>query len=104
MDFIAELTPKTKEVSEGTWIFFVNGLASRTKSGTSVVLIILTSQRMEQDVHLTFTTTNNVAEYKAFLPRIRVATTIGPTSVKIHVDSQLVAHQNKGEFTSKKEM
>lgn len=47
--------------------------------------------RIEKTIHFIFATTNNEEEYKAFLARTRTASVLGATTIKIHMDSQLVA-------------
>lgn len=50
-------------------------------------------KRIEHTIHIAFPATNNATEYKEFLARIRM--------VKIYTDSQLVAGQVGGSFTTK---
>jgi ribonuclease HI len=58
---------------------------------------------VEVSLELSFQTTNNQAEYEAFLAGLRLAEDIGAEEVKIYTDSQLVASQVSGEYQAKDE-
>ncbi|KAI3828411.1 hypothetical protein L1987_02512 [Smallanthus sonchifolius] len=52
-------------------------------------------------LHLNFPSTNNEAEYEAFLAGLRMARKMGAKYLKVHVDSLLVASQVNGEYAAK---
>ncbi|GAU27038.1 hypothetical protein TSUD_314000 [Trifolium subterraneum] len=57
----------------------------------------------EVSLGLSFPTTNNQAEYEAFLAGLRLAEDIGAEEIRIFTDSQLVASQVSGEYQTKEE-
>lgn len=75
-DFVVEPTPKIDEVLEGMWTIFIDRSAIQIGSRVGISLISPTDQRIEHVVHFNFATSKNRVEYKAFLPRIRIAYTI----------------------------
>ncbi|GAU19534.1 hypothetical protein TSUD_303470 [Trifolium subterraneum] len=58
---------------------------------------------IEVSLGLSFPTTNNQAEYEAFLAGLRLAEDMGAEEIKIFTDSQLVASQVSGEYQTKEE-
>ncbi len=48
-------------------------------------------------------TTNNIAEYEALISGLELALEHGITDIEVFVDSELVAHQVRGEWKIKKE-
>ncbi|GAU32026.1 hypothetical protein TSUD_147220 [Trifolium subterraneum] len=50
---------------------------------------------------LSFSTSNNQAEYEAFLAGLHLAEDVGAKEIKIYTDSQLVASQVLGEYQAK---
>ncbi|MCI19379.1 ribonuclease HI-like [Trifolium medium] len=57
----------------------------------------------EVSLGLAFPTTNNQAEYEAFLAGLRLAEDMEAEEIKIFTDSQLVASQVTGEYQTKDE-
>ncbi|PNX89467.1 gag-pol polyprotein, partial [Trifolium pratense] len=58
---------------------------------------------VEVSLELAFPTTNNQAEYEAFLAGLRLAEDMEAEEIKIFTDSQLVASQIAGEYQTKDE-
>ncbi|PNX64149.1 ribonuclease H, partial [Trifolium pratense] len=58
---------------------------------------------IEVSLELAFPTTNNQAEYEAFLAGLRLAQDMEAEEIKIFTDSQLVASQITGEYQTKDE-
>ena len=54
-------------------------------------------------VRLDFPTTNNEAEYEAFVAGLDLAKAAGAESVIIYCDSQIITHQVNGDYECKKE-
>ena len=54
-------------------------------------------------VHLDFPTTNNEAEYKAFVAGLDLAKVAGATSMVVYCDFQMVTSQVNGDFKCKDE-
>lgn len=54
-------------------------------------------------MHLDFSTIKNAVEYGAILAGLYVALVFGVGTIKLDIDSRLVAHQTHGDFDSKEE-
>ena len=56
---------------------------------------------MKYGIQLKFPVTNNEAEYKAILTRLRIAQALRAKNALLRSDSQLVIGQVKGDFEAK---
>jgi ribonuclease HI len=101
-DFIAEMAPSTTE-SKNKWTIFVDGSSNSKGSGAGIILESEDGALIEVLLELSFETTNNKAEYEAFLAGLRLVKDIEAEEVKIYTDSQLVALQISGEYQAKDE-
>jgi ribonuclease HI len=101
-DFIAEMTPTATE-SKNKWTIFVDGSSNSKGSGAGIILENEDETLIEVSLELSFQTTNNQAEYEAFLAGLRLAKDVEAEEVKIYTDSQLVASQISGEYQAKDE-
>ncbi|KAK2356969.1 hypothetical protein QL285_094283 [Trifolium repens] len=83
------------------WIIFVDGASSSTGAGAGIILENGKGIVIEVSLTLSFPTSNNQAEYEAFLAGLRLAEDIGARQIKICTDSQLVVSQVLGEYQAK---
>ncbi|KAK2416131.1 maturase K [Trifolium repens] len=101
-DFVAEMTalaPASEEIEK--WTIFVDGASSSTGAGAGIILENGKGIIIEVSLTLSFPTSNNQAEYEAFLAGLRLAEDIGARNIKICTDSQLVVSQVLGEYQAK---
>ncbi|GAU50523.1 hypothetical protein TSUD_177730 [Trifolium subterraneum] len=101
-DFVAEMTTSTTS-EKSKWTIFVDGSSNSQGSGAGIILENGDGVLIEVSLGLSFPTTNNQAEYKAFLAGLRLAEDLGAEEIKIFTDSQLVASQVAGEYQTKEE-
>jgi ribonuclease HI len=93
--------PKNKNT--GTIIISTDG-GSRGNPGPSAIGVVLRDEsgdRIEEISRYIGETTNNVAEYLAVIYALQEASRRKASSVRLKVDSQLVARQLKGEYKVK---
>ncbi|GAU35417.1 hypothetical protein TSUD_375070 [Trifolium subterraneum] len=100
-DFVAEMTSTTSKKNK--WTIFVDGSSNSQGSGAGIILENGDGVLIEVSLVLSFPTTNNQAEYEAFLAGLRLAEDMGAEEIKIFTDSQLVASQVSGEYQTKEE-
>ncbi|GAU27977.1 hypothetical protein TSUD_373720 [Trifolium subterraneum] len=101
-DFVAEMTTLTTS-EKNKWTIFVDGSSNSQGSGAGIILENQDEVLIEVSLGLSFPTTNNQAEYEAFLAGLRLAEDMGAEEIKIFTDSQLVASQVSGEYQTKEE-
>ncbi|GAU45490.1 hypothetical protein TSUD_191100 [Trifolium subterraneum] len=85
------------------WTIFVDGSSNLQESGAGIILENGDGVLIEVSLGLSFRTTNNQAEYEAFLVGLRLAEDTGAEEIKIYTDSQLVASQVSGKYQTKEE-
>ncbi|CAJ2665348.1 unnamed protein product [Trifolium pratense] len=101
-DFVAEMTSPASSTNEADkWTIFVDGASSSTGAGAGIILENENGIIIEVSLALSFPTSNNQAEYEAFLAGLRLAEDMEAKEVKIFTDSQLVASQVLGEYQAK---
>ncbi|MCI37356.1 putative gag polyprotein, partial [Trifolium medium] len=101
-DFVAEMThPTTPKNRADKWIIFVDEASSLTGAGAWIILEKENGILIEVSLALSFPTSNNQAEYEAFLAGLRLAEDVGAKEIKIYTNSQLVASQLQGEYQAK---
>jgi ribonuclease HI len=101
-DFVAEMaTPVTSSNGAHRWTIFVDGASNATGSGAGIILENEEGILIEVSLALSFPTSNNQAEYEAFLAGLRLAEDVEAREIKIYTDSQLVASQVLGEYQAK---
>ena len=69
-------------------------------------MILLSPEQdvLKYGVQLQFPTTNNEAEYKAVLTRLRIAKALGVRNLKLNSDSKLMVGQITKEYEVKEDM
>ncbi|CAJ2667150.1 unnamed protein product [Trifolium pratense] len=101
-DFVAEMTSSSPTVDGADkWTIFVDGASSATGAGAGIILENENGLLIEVSLALSFPTSNNQAEYEAFLAGLRLAEDLRAKEIKIYTDSQLVASQVLGEYQTK---
>ncbi|GAU41112.1 hypothetical protein TSUD_398080 [Trifolium subterraneum] len=100
--FVAEMTTSTTSEKD-IWTIFVDGSSNSQGRGAGIILENGDGVLIEVSLGLSFPTTNNQAEYEAFLAGLRLAEDMGAEEIKIFTDSQLVASQVSGEYQTKEE-
>ncbi|XP_061341625.1 uncharacterized protein LOC133287940 [Gastrolobium bilobum] len=102
-DFILELTPSKEkgEENEDLWTIYVDGSSNSKGSGAGVIVESPEGESVEHSLHLEFLTSNNQAEYEAFIAGIVKAKEHGARRIKIMSDSQLVTSQVAGKYQAK---
>ncbi|GAU50258.1 hypothetical protein TSUD_409040 [Trifolium subterraneum] len=87
-DFVAEMTTSTTS-EKNKWTIFVDGSSNSQGSGAGIILKNGDGVLIEVSLRLSFPTTNNQAEYEAFLVGLRLAEDLGAEEIKIFTDSHL---------------
>uniref|UniRef100_A0A2N9F5S6 Uncharacterized protein n=1 Tax=Fagus sylvatica TaxID=28930 RepID=A0A2N9F5S6_FAGSY len=87
----------------GRWELYVDGASNSKGSGAGIVLVSPDDLILEQAVRLTFSTSNNEAEYEALMIGLKTAEKLGASHLQVFCDSQLVANQISGEYQARDE-
>ena len=123
-DFVVEFTYLTKALgmtidtlstSEGRtkddeptnpnniWSLRIDGSSNVNRNGAGVILESPTGEKVSYALRFKFSASNNKAEYKALLARLRLAKEIRVEQLKIYSDSQLVVNQVNEDYQAKGE-
>jgi hypothetical protein len=82
-DFVAEMAiPALSNSEANKWTIFVDGASSSTGAGAGIILENEAETIIEVSLTLSFPTSNNQAEYEAFLAGLRLAEDVGAKEVK----------------------
>ena len=101
-DFLTEISqPDTYPEKKGWWTLYVDGASRQSGADIGLQLTSPTGERIEQEVRLSFSATNNESEYVAMIARLELALAMGAASLSIQSDSQLVVRQVNAEFESR---
>ncbi|GAU34623.1 hypothetical protein TSUD_394140 [Trifolium subterraneum] len=101
-DFMAEMTCSPSSTDGANkWTIFVDGASNATGAGAEIILENEEGILIEVSLALSFPTSNNQAEYEAFLVGLHLAEDVDAKEIKIYTDSQLVASQVLGEYQAK---
>ncbi|XP_076944372.1 uncharacterized protein LOC143614987 [Bidens hawaiensis] len=115
-DFVTEVpTEKVKEClfeqqpptlldESQQWTLFTDGASSGEGLGASIKLINPDGQEFTYAIKLNFKSTNNEAEYKAFLAGLRIAKKLGVKFLEARVDSMLIAGQVSRTYEAKNDV
>nr|GEY01682.1 reverse transcriptase domain-containing protein [Tanacetum cinerariifolium] len=82
------------------WTLFTDGASSLKGAGVGLVIINPTGTEYTYAIQLNFASTNNKAEYEALLAGLRIAGKMKVPTLKVKVDSKLVACQMNGELVA----
>ena len=77
---------------------YFNGASAQSSVGAGVVLISPSKENIHLSYKLDFKTTNNVAEYKAFLLGFKAAKEMGIMCMDIFGDADLIIQQVNNTF------
>ena len=105
-DFIAEFTILDEEgVTDKVkrWTTQADDSSARKKGGVGVVIITPKGETLKYRVQLTFSATNNEAEYEGVLMGLKVRKVLGVKNLLLQNDLKLVVGHIKGEFEVNKE-
>jgi ribonuclease HI len=88
---------------KGIWRLFVDGAARGNPgpAGAGAILFDPSGEKRAQDYRYLGETTNNVAEYQAFILGLELALSLGVKSLHISADSLLVVQQLRGAYRVK---
>ena len=105
-DFIAEFTfPDEDNLTNEAerWTNQTDDSSAQKRGGVGVVITAPNGEILKYGVQLRFPATNNKAEYKGILMRLRLGKALRVKNLLIQSDSKLVVEQIKGEYEAKEE-
>ncbi|XP_022031684.1 uncharacterized protein LOC110932690 [Helianthus annuus] len=85
------------------WTLHTDGASNDDGAGAGLRLVSPDDHELTYAIRLDFKSTNNDAEYEAFLAGLRLALKMGAKNLEAHVDSKLVAEQVNGHYDAKGE-
>ena len=91
----------TTEVAEEQWVMKFDGSSTTNSEGAEVVLYHNGEETVAFLFKLEFSSSNNTAEYEAYLTGLAIALEIGIKHLKVIGNSNLVVCQAKGRFSLK---
>ncbi|XP_076931989.1 uncharacterized protein LOC143597355 [Bidens hawaiensis] len=100
----AEEKPNVIIEEREAWLLFTDGASNDEGSGVGLKLIRPSKQEFTYAIRMDFKSTNNEAEYEAFLAGLHIAGKFGAQHVESHVDSMLIASQVNGSYEAKDEV
>ncbi|XP_021844707.1 uncharacterized protein [Spinacia oleracea] len=106
-DFIIECTnrpPERDKASKMSWELYVDGSATRTGCGPSILIKTPNVDRLEYVVKFSFLAFNNESENEALILGIQMCQAAGAISVHAKSDSQLIVGQIQGDFEAKEDI
>ena len=80
------------------WELYVDGATNQRGSRVGLVLVSLEKITIEKSLRLSFSATNNEAEYEALLMGMVMVQKMGGKAVKVFSDSKLVVGQVRGDL------
>ncbi|XP_076919587.1 uncharacterized protein LOC143580460 [Bidens hawaiensis] len=86
------------------WSLFMDGASSNEGSGAGLRLVNPEGHEFTYTIKLDFKSTNNEADYEAFLAGLRIAKKLGVKHLEARVDSMLIAGQIYGTYEAKNDM
>ncbi|XP_022027412.1 uncharacterized protein LOC110928683 [Helianthus annuus] len=90
-----------KKQTEEPWLLYTDGASNEDGAGAGLRLVCPGKHEFTYAIRLDFKSTNNEAEYEAFLAGLRLAIKMGVRHIEAHVDSMLVAGQINGQYEAK---
>ncbi|XP_021995320.1 uncharacterized protein LOC110892465 [Helianthus annuus] len=90
-----------RQHSEEPWLLYTDGASNEDGAGAGLRLVSPEKHEFTYAIRLDFKSTNNEAEYEAFLAGLRLAIKMGVKHIEVHVDSMLVAGQINGQYDAK---
>ncbi|XP_076889005.1 uncharacterized protein LOC143539622 [Bidens hawaiensis] len=86
------------------WSLFTDEASSSEGSGAGLRLVNPEGHEFTYAIKLDFKSTNNEAEYEAFLAGLRIAKKLGVKYLEARVDSMLIAGQINGTYEAKSDV
>ena len=83
------------------WELYVDEAANQRGSGVGLVLMSPEKITIEKSLRLSFSATNNEAEYEALLMGMAMVQKMGGKAVKVFSDSKLVVGQVRGDLEAR---
>ena len=83
------------------WELYVDEATNQQGSGVGLVLVSPEKITIEKSLRLSFSATNNEAEYEALLMGMAMVQKMGGKAVKVFSDSKLVVGQVKGDLEAR---
>ncbi|XP_076937945.1 uncharacterized protein LOC143605864 [Bidens hawaiensis] len=99
-----EQQPQAPPEQGQVWSLFTDGASSSEGSGAGLRLVNPEGHEFTYAIKLDFKSTNNEAEYEAFLAGLRIANKLGVEHLEARVDSMLIAGQINGTYEAKNEV
>jgi ribonuclease HI len=94
--------PENEELPRGeTWVVYVDGSSTSTRSGAGIVLISPEEEELEFAIKMDFPTTNNEAEYEAVLTGLGIAKDLGAKNLEVKSDSQVIVGHIQGDYEAR---
>ena len=105
-DFVAEFSPKNNtemvcHVENRSWKVFVDGASSAMGAGAEIIIITSEGIRLEHSFRLGIKTSNNEAEYKTFIVKLKIAFDFGARDMEVYSDLRLVINQVQSSFEAR---
>ncbi|KAL0354069.1 UNVERIFIED_CONTAM: hypothetical protein Sangu_0988200 [Sesamum angustifolium] len=100
-DFMIELAYDEAIISTATWNVYIDGLSTSTGSGAGVALESPQGNKFEYAIKLEFPSSNNEAEYEAFLAGGELVLVVWAKRIAIYSNSQLVVNQVQGSYEAR---
>ncbi|XP_076935972.1 uncharacterized protein LOC143602881 [Bidens hawaiensis] len=101
---LLEQQPPIPSDESQQWTLFTDGASSGEGSNAGLKLINPDDQEFTYAIKLNFKSTNNEAEYEAFLAGLRIAKKLGVKFLEARVDSMLIAGQVLGTYEAKNDV
>ncbi|XP_035830964.1 uncharacterized protein LOC118480297 [Helianthus annuus] len=90
-----------KKQTKEPWLLYTDGASNEDGAGAGLRLVSPDKHEFTYAIRLDFKSTNNEAEYEAFLAGLRLPIKMGVRHIEAHVDSMLVAGQINGQYEAK---
>ncbi|XP_022004349.1 uncharacterized protein LOC110901896 [Helianthus annuus] len=90
-----------KQQVEEPWLLYTDGASNEDGADAGLRLVSPDNHEFTYAIRLDFKSTNNEAEYEAFLAGLRLAIKMGVKHIEALVDSMLVAGQINGQYEAK---
>ncbi|XP_021986466.1 uncharacterized protein LOC110882870 [Helianthus annuus] len=90
-----------RQQAEEPWLLYTDDASNEDGAGAGLRLVSPDKHEFTYAIRLDFKSTNNEAEYEAFLAGLRLAIKMGVRHIEAHVDSMLVAGQVNGQYDAK---
>jgi ribonuclease HI len=84
-------------------VIHVDGLSTKKSGGARVMLKAPGGEQLCNSLRLEFIITNNEAEYKVVLARLKLAQEMGAEYVEVRRDSKVIVGHIRGEYKTKGE-